>query len=173
VSLQVQTNSYAVDILTAHYRVSGEIRILGNPIHYLNDQLVSSLTVYDATLVPIQSGVRVSAMSAEELYVPKTEPQIIILGSRAPDETSPLPKSENMVCFTDTYVVRGTFHMRQDVQTHDTFSAEYGPYFLVSKLNIATLYAVAVEVKAMANQAYILGTAVRAFFAPEDGPPAY
>lgn len=166
-SLQVQVQKYPVDILTAHYRVYGELRVLGHPLHYLNNETVSALSVFDAMLVPIRSGARIGEMSAPQLLVPKTEPQILILGRRAPDETSPLPKSERMVCFTDTYVVRGIFHMRVDSQLQDTFTKEFGPYFLAADLEIVTLYDVATEVKAMADQAYIHGRAIRAFFASE------
>jgi|YNPNPStandDraft_1061719.scaffolds.fasta_scaffold41374_3 hypothetical protein len=161
--MDVIVKSYPVDIMTAHYRVYGEIRTRGDPVLFLNDQNVSTLTVYDATLMPLRQGMRLGAVSTDELHVPKHEPQVIILGNFIP-ETRPLPKTERLICFTDTYILRGTFHMSVETKVHDVFYAQPGPFFAVTRLDIHALYPLAVEVKANAELAYLRGAAVRAFY---------
>lgn len=163
----VKLEEYPVDILTAHYRVYGELRVRGNPAYYLNDATISALTVHNATLMPIRTGVRVGATPADTLYIPRLEAQIIILGKKPPEETRPLPKAERMVCFTDTYVMRATFYMGVDTQPQDVFQDPNRQYFMATQLEIVTLYQVAAEVKTIAEQAFINGPQIRAFFAPE------
>jgi hypothetical protein len=166
--MQVQVRSYAVDVLTAHYRVTGELRPRGDPTMFLNDHNVSTLTVFDAVLMPLHQDMRLGAVAADELQVPKTEPQVIILGNFVP-EVKPLPKTERLICFTDTYVLRGTFHMGPETQVMDVFYALPGPFFVASRLDIFALYPLAVEVHAMAELAFVQGRAVRAFYQPEEG----
>jgi len=167
-TMEIKTSDFPVDILTAHYRVYGELRILGHPTHYLNNETTTSVTVHDATLMPIRMGVRVGAMSVDKLNVPMNEPQLIIIGQLDRTETRPLPKAARMICFTDTYLVRGTFHMAAEARPHDVFYAAKGAFFLATKLDIVTLYQVAVDVRTAAEMAYIRGSAVRAFFEEED-----
>ncbi len=167
--MQVVMTHYAVDILTAHYRVYGEIRTRGDPTLFFNDQSVSTLTVYDATFIPLRQGMRLGALTTEELHIPRVEPQIITLGNYVP-QIRPLPKAEQLVCFTDTYLLRGTFHMSPDTRIQDVFYMQSGPFFYVSQADIYGLYNLAVDVKARAELAYIRGQAVRAFFkAPAPG----
>jgi hypothetical protein len=161
--MQVIVNTFPVDILTAHYRVYGEIRTRGNPTIFLNDQNVSTLTIYDATLTPLRPGMKLGAVAADELHIPKTEPQVIILGNYKP-EIMPLPKKERLICFTDTYILRGTFHMGSETRIEDVFYALPGPFFEATKLDIYSLYPLAVEVNAHAELAYIRGKAARAFY---------
>ncbi|HEC21381.1 MAG TPA: hypothetical protein ENI95_00530, partial [Chloroflexi bacterium] len=124
--MQVQVRSYPVDVLTAHYRVYGELQTRGDPTIFLNDENVSTLTVYDATLMPLRQGMRLGAVMAREIHIPKNEPQVLILGNFEP-EVRPLPKTANLICFTDTYVLRGTFHMGLETQISDLFYVQAGP----------------------------------------------
>ncbi len=166
--MEIQLRSYAVDILTAHYRVTGELRTRGDPTMFLNEANVSTLTVHDAVLMPLRTGMRLGAVAASILHIPKTEPQVLILGNFVP-EIKPLPKVERLICFTDTYVLRGNFHMGLETHVSDVFYALPGPFFYATQLDIFALYPLAVEVHAMAELAYIQGSAVRAFYVPEEG----
>jgi hypothetical protein len=161
--MQIQLQNYPVDVLTAHYRVYGELRSRGEPSVFLNDEEVETLTIYDATLMPLRQGMRLGAVTAAELHVPKTEPQVLILGGYIP-EVKPLPKTSELICFTDTYVLRGTFHMGMEVKVPDLFYVQDIPFFPVTKLDIFALYPMAMEVKVMAELAYVQGDAVRAFY---------
>ncbi len=161
--MEIIVQSYPVDILTSHYRVYGEIRTRGDPSIFLNDQAVSTLTVYDATLIPLRPGVRVGAMMMDELYIPKSEPQIITLGDYEP-VVRPLPKQERLICLTDTYLLRGTFHMGPETRVEDVFYALPGPFFSITHVDIFALYPLAIDVKARSELGYLRGLSVRAFY---------
>jgi hypothetical protein len=161
--MQIQVHSFPVDVLTPHYRIYGELRSRGEAAVFLNDEEVETLTIHDATLMPLRQGMRLGAVTAAEIHVPKTEPQVLILGGYVP-EVKPLPKTSELVCFTDTYVLRGTFHMGMEVKVLDLFYVQNIPFFPVTKLDVFTLYPMAVEVKVMAELAYVQGNAVRAFY---------
>jgi hypothetical protein len=164
--LKIVVASYAADILTPHYRVYGELRTRGDPTIFLNDQTVGTLTLYDAVLTPIRPEMRVSPMSVDVLHIPKHEPHIITLGGFSP-QIPPLPKTEPLICFTDTYMLRGLFHMARETRVEDVFHAHPGPFFYVSHLDIASLYPLGIQVAAHSELGYIRGSAVRAFFRPQ------
>lgn len=168
--LRIVVNNYPVDILAAHYRVYGELRTRGDPTVFLNDEMVGSLTVYDAILTPLRADVRIKPMAVDVLHIPKTEPQIITLGGFKP-QIPPMPKAVRMVCITDTYVLRGNIHMAPDTLPQDAFYVHSGPFFYVTKLDIMSLYPLGIQVKAHSELGYIRGSAVRAFYEPPEEEP--
>lgn len=161
--MEVIVQSYPVDILTAHFRVYGEIRTRGDPSMFLNDQSVSTLTIYDASLMPLRTGMRVGAMMMDELHIPKTEPHIITLGEYEP-LVKPLPKRERLICLTDTYLLRGIFHMAPETRVEDVFYAQPGPFFSITRVDIFALYPLAIDVKARSELGFVRGLAISAFY---------
>lgn len=167
--MQVQVKKYPVDVLTAHYRVYGEISTIGDPTMFFNNDTVSTLTIQDATLMPIRPNARIGPVSVDTLYVPKTEPHVVILGGHE-HEVNLLKKTKQLICFTDTYVMQGTFHMGIDTKVLDVFYWGGNLFFPATRLDIHTLYQMEVEVKAAAELAYVQRNAIRAFYA-RDGSP--
>lgn len=159
---------YPVDILTANYRVSGELRPLGNPTIYLNDTSRTTLTVFDATIVPLRPGILLEPMAANALYVPKKEPHVLIMGKLTLEEIKPPPKLAGIVALTDAFLLRGNFHMGMDTKVVDVFSVLAGPFFFASNLQIVSLYADAVAVHAAAGLAYVHRDAIRSFYVPDE-----
>ena len=163
-TFQPVLQSYPCDILTAHYRVYGELRPRGEPAVYFNSEGIDSFTIYDATMMPLREGMRLGGVSSDELFIPSTEPQVIILGNYEP-AVRLLPRKERLICFTDTYLLRGTFHMASETRTSDVFWSNIGPFFAATMVDIYSLYPLATEVKANAPLCYLRGDAVRAFYA--------
>lgn len=169
--MQVIVNTYPVDILTPHYRVYGELRTRGDPTLFLNDESNATLTVHDATLIPLRQDMRLGAVTMDELHIPKHEPQVLTVGDYTP-QVRPLPKAVRLICFTDTYLLRGTFHMSPETRTNDVFYSRQSLFFAVTDLDTYSLYPLAVEVKARSALAYLRGGSVRAFYkAAEEGAP--
>ncbi len=170
--MQILVNRYPADILTTHYRVYGELVARGDPAIYFNATDLLALSIIDATLMPLRQGMRLGPVSMDELFIPRTEPQVIILGSYEP-AVRPLPRKENLICFTDTYLLRGTFHMGMDTNPEDIFFTAGGRAFhYATNLDIYSLYPLAVDVKASAALAFVRGEAVRAFYLQEKGAQA-
>lgn len=166
--MQIQEKKYPVDILTANYRVSGELRPLGNPTIYLNDSSRTTLTVYDATVVSLRPGIQMEPMAANALYVPKKEPHVLIIGKLTFEEIKPPPKQAPIVCLTETYLIKASFHMGMDTKVVDVFSVLAGPFFFASNIKIVSLYTDAVAVHAAAGLAYVHRDAVKAFYVPDE-----
>jgi hypothetical protein len=166
--MQIIEKKYPVDILTGNYRVSGELRPLGNPTIYLNDASRTTLTVFDAMVVSLRPGIQLEPMAATALYVPKKEPHVVILGKVTLDEVKPPPKVATIVCLTDTYLIQASFHMGMDTKVVDVFSVLAGPFFFASNIRITSLYTDAVSVHAAAGLAYVHRDAVKAFYVPEE-----
>jgi len=167
--MQVQVKKYPVDVLTAHYRVYGEISTIGDPTMFFNNETVSTLTIQDATLMPIRPNARIGPVSVDTLFVPKTEPHVVILGGHK-HEVNLLTNTAQLICFTSTYVVKGVFHMGLETQVKDAFFVGSGPFYPATNLNIHTLYQIGVDVKASAELAYIQRDAIRAFYGQDEAP---
>ncbi|MBN1430998.1 MAG: hypothetical protein JXB07_21695 [Anaerolineae bacterium] len=166
--MQIIEKRYPVDILTANYRISGELRPLGNPTVYLNDASRTTLTIFDAMVVSLRPGIQMEPMAATALYVPKKELHVLILGKLTLEEIKPLPKVARIVCLTETYLLHGDFHMGMDTKVVDVFSMLAGPFFFASNIRITSLYTDAVSVHAAAGLAYVHHEAIKAFYVPDE-----
>jgi hypothetical protein len=154
--------TYPVEVLTASYQISGEFQPRGNMIIFLNDANVSSLTITNATLMPLMPGARTGAIPSPELYVLKSEVQVLIIGDFPPEEAQLMPKKLPLVCFTDTYAIRATFHVGAETQPADVFSVQ-SLFLPITDLDIFTLRPLTQEIGGQADLAFIYRPAVRVF----------
>jgi len=162
--------TYPVDIFTAHYRISGEFKPRGNPTIFLNDPDNQTLSVYDATVIPLRPGVELEPLSAPTLHISKSEIQVLVLGNMGLDVARPLPKRARLICLTDLYVLEGYFHMATDTRIEDLFTVLAGPFFFATQLQIVSLYTEATGVHAAAELAYVHKAAIHAYYTPENAP---
>src|SRR5690348_15045200 len=99
-----QQAKFPIDIFTAHYRVSGAWMPRGNPAVFLNNESVQTLIIEDATVIPLRPGVELEPILAPKMYLPKRDPQAIILGNISADDIKPFPRRELLVCLTDLLI---------------------------------------------------------------------
>ena len=170
--MEVPQASYPVDIFTAHYRISGEFRVRGNPTVFLNNEMNQTLTIYEATVVPLRPGVELEPMYAPALYLPKEDPQALVLGNLTLETIKPLPRRELLVCLTTTFVMKGYFHLGMEARMEDVFTLLPQPFVFASNLQIGSLYAQATGVRANAMMAFVHKRAVRAYYVPEPEAPS-
>nr|MBN1230124.1 hypothetical protein [Anaerolineae bacterium] len=161
--MQIVNQSFPVDILTSYYRVHGELVTRGDPTMYLNNQEMSLFTIRQATLMPLRPGMRVGAVMMDEILMPKAEPQLIILGKFDP-QVRLLPKSENLVCFTDSFVLNCTFHMSPDTRVEDMFFMQAGPFYAATNIKVSSMFSQGVDVNTFSEFGYLRGDAIRAFY---------
>ena len=164
--MEVQTSSYVVEMLTAEYQISGHFEPRGNAGVFLNDQEVHTLVIEDATLVPLTPGARVGSMPVKELFLPKGDVQVMVIDGFSPREASLMPKAIPLVCFTDTFVVRATFHAGSETQPQDVLSLP-GPFLPATNVEIFTLRPLTVDIAGDADMIYIHKAAVRTFYPAE------
>src|SRR5688572_23702110 len=101
---------YPIDILTANFQIQGEFRPRGNPNVFVNDAQYNELTINDAMLKPIMPGAKFGPLNTAELYLPKREVQVMTLQGFPVAEAQLMATKLRLICFTDTYIIRGDFH---------------------------------------------------------------
>ncbi len=90
--MQINLNTFPVEILTGHYQVSGNLEVRGgNPGLFLNDSSFQVFSVHDATMTPLVAGSPVGPVKVPLLFVPKTEPHVLLVGNFAPKDAQLLP----------------------------------------------------------------------------------
>src|SRR5574341_1934205 len=162
--MQANIVPYRVEILTPTYHITGELRPRGNPGVFLNDASYPTFTIYAAHLQPIAGGARIGAMSVEELYVPKSDVHLICLPDFPPSEAMLLATRHPLICFTDTYVIRGEFHSGPETKAGDLFHFTRGPFFPGSDLEAFPVKPMAADVGLRVPLAYVHRNALRAFY---------
>ncbi len=160
-----------MDIFTAHYRISGEWKSRGNPAIFLNSETLQTLVIEEATVIPLRPGVDLEPILTPRLYLPKRDPQAIIVGNLKSDEIKPLPRRELLVALTDLLIMKGYFHLAMESNLQEAFTSMSPHQFLfVSNLQIASIYAEATGVRANAMMAFVNKHAIHAFYTPDAEP---
>lgn len=161
--MQVNVKRYPVEILTGHYQIGGELEIRGSPAIFINDAAYSTLNVVDATLLPLAIGSPVGSMQIPLLLLPKSEPQVLLIGDYSPKEAQLLANKIKLVAFTDTYVIRGAFHTGPETGAQDLFVAVPGPYFPATDAEIYPLRPLAADLGGQADLVFVHKDAIRVF----------
>ncbi len=163
--MQIRTSEYPIEIFTGYFQVSGVIDSRGEPASFINDERQPNFTIRDGTMTPLTKGVPVGEITPPSLiYMPKDEVEVFIVGDYPIAEAKPMPKTILMACYTDTYVIRGYYHMPAEVKADDVFKVVKGPFFAVSNAEIYTLRPTAMDIRGEAELLYINGDSVRIYY---------
>lgn len=161
--MEVQTATYPIEILTASYQITGEFTPRGNPALFLNDPQVASFHIKEGTLVPLMLGARVGEMAVRSLYVPRDEAQIVVIGNLEASAAMLLPRPVALICLTDTYAVRATFHVGQEAPT-DELVAVSGPFLPATDAEIFALRPLMADIGGEAPLIFIHKGAIKTFY---------
>jgi hypothetical protein len=162
--MQVKIITFPVEILTGHYQVSGELEVRGSPAVFLNDASFDVFNVHNATMTPLVTGSPVGPVKVPLLYLPKTEPQVILVGNFDPKDAQLLPNKIRLVSFTDTYVIRGDFHAGPETKADDILYFAAGPFFPATDAEIYPLRPLAADLGGQADMVYVHKSHVRTFY---------
>lgn len=166
--MQIRTSEYPIEIFTGYFQVSGVMDSRGEPSAYINDERVPNFTVRDGSMTPLSRGVPVGEITPKgAIYMPKNEVEVLIVGDYPLSQAKPMPKTVVMACYTDTYIVRGRYHMPAEVRADDVFKVVKGIFFAVSEAEIYTLRPTTVDIRGEAELLYINGDAVRVYYEEE------
>lgn len=161
--MQVQMTSFPVEVLTEDFQASGLFTLRGNPAIFMNDQAVSAFEITEATLMPLVSGARIGEMQVSEVYIPKSEVQVMLIGEFGPGEAGLRPKPLKLVVFTSTFAIRGIFHVGAETGAADVFAAP-GPFFPATSAEIFAIRPLAHEIQGQSDLLFIHKAAVRAYY---------
>jgi hypothetical protein len=161
--MEIRVQTFPAEILTGYYQISGGIEILGNPTIYVNDATFSTFNIHDATLTPLTPGTPVGPVQVPKLFLPKSEPQVLLIGDFSPHDAQLLPNKIKLICFTSAYVIRGVFHAGPETQATDVFYALPGPFFPATDVDIYPIRPMSTELGGQADLVFVHRDAVRAF----------
>jgi len=161
--MEVRVQTFPVEILTGYYQVGGKIEMIGNPAIYVNDASFSTFNIRDATMTPLTTGTPIGPVNVPLLFLPKDEPQVILVGDFSPRDAQLLPNKIKLICFTDTYVIRGVFPTGPETQASDLFSFTPGPFFPAVNVEIYPIRPLTTDLGGQADMVFVHRGAVRAF----------
>ena len=165
--MQIQTTTYPVEIMTADYQAAGTFAPRGNPAMFINDESVQTFTLQDATFTPLMPGAHIGTVKASPLFVPKPHTHIMLIGDLKPEDALLLPKPLTLVCFTDTYAVRGTFHIGTETQPADLLTEMAGTFLAATDAEIYSLRPLGQAISGVADLLFINKHALRGYHPAE------
>jgi hypothetical protein len=158
------TASHRVDILTTNYHIQGEMRPRGNAYIFINDVQYKTLTIFDAVMRPIMHGARLGPMNVPELYLPKSEAQVITFENFTAAEAQILPVVLNMICFTDTFIIRGGFHTGPEMKPVDLFYSLASSFYPATEVEVFAQRQLSNDVSLKSDLAFVQREGIRAFY---------
>jgi hypothetical protein len=161
--MEVQTKTKLVEILSADYQLTGSMEVIGNPGVFVNNPSYDVFVVHNASVTPLTVGTQVGKVSVPKLYVPKQEAQVILIDMTV-EEAQLLPTKKPLVCFTDTYIIRGGFATGLETSAGDLFTAGQGPFFAAVQAEVLAMRPLTEEIGGSADLVYVRAEAVQAFY---------
>jgi hypothetical protein len=165
--MEVVFTPYPIEILSSNYQIQGELRPRGNPNIFINDAQYATIVVHSGTLKPISHGARIGPVSVGQIYLPKNEVHVMALRNFDVKEAQILPTSFRMICFTDTYVIRGAFHTGPETKPLDIFYSGPGPFYPATDIEVYPIKALNADVALKAELGYVHRDAIRVFYEEE------
>jgi hypothetical protein len=162
--MELHLPTYSLEVFTANYHISGSMQPRGPISVFINDVQYPCLALTDASVQPLMSGAKVGTMQSAEIYIPKTEIQIVVVNDLAPADAQLLTGKKPLIVFTDTYVMRGNFHTGPETKPIDLFWFGGGPCYGATDVNIFGVRPLAREINIQAPIAYIHRSAVQSFY---------
>ena len=137
---------------------------LGDPGTFINDDKKPTLIIDEATATPLDTGSRTGDISIPQLHVPKTKVHIVIIGNYTAAEARPMPKTALMACFTNTFIIRGNYHMSPEMNGPEVFFEGRGIFFPVTVADIFNHKQLTNPIEGNAELLYINGALVEMLY---------
>ena len=131
---------HKVQILTAHFQLSGNLETVGPAGNFINDSTRDGLVLYDARLVPLTPDSPLKPLSRSHVVVRRSEIVFLYLASaetRASIHT--LARRELLVAYTSVAVCRGYFHKPAEANPNDFLSVTPGDLLPVTETYVFPL----------------------------------
>lgn len=165
--MEINLQTYPVQILTRDYIVVGNFTPRGRANIYINDERNETFVVDSPEVTALVPGGTISTLAdVDAINVPKAAIQVLVLGEFTKEDAQLLPRAETLVTFTDTFIVRGEFHMSMEAGISDIF-ANRGPFYGCVNAEILAARPLAEDVGGQAPIVYLNGSYVQYFYHDE------
>lgn len=161
--MEVKLSTKPIQVINSSYSISGECQPIGNFGVWINDATNDYVKIINAEIVPLMAGTPIGQINTPEVYIPKTEIELIIIGDFSPKEAQLLPKELKLNVFFDSFALNGVFHGGAESKPVDIFIVG-GPFFPCTNADIVTIRPVMQEISGLAEIAYINRDRVRLHF---------
>lgn len=130
-----------VSVLTSIFQARGKMHVLGTLQNFLNDEQKSTLTVYGAEVIGLQTSNPAARMSQPEVIINKRSIQAIALDvAPPPGALVMMAKTEQLVIYTDQFALSGKIHMGPDARLADFAEAALAPFISGSEMKVYPLF---------------------------------
>ena len=131
---------HKVQILTAHFQLSGQLETVGPVGNFINDSTRDSLALYDVCLTPLTPGSPLKPLSRPHVIIRKLEIVLLYLSSaEARASIHTLARRELLVAYTPVAVCRGYFHIPSEANINDFLSVTPGDLLPVTETYVFPL----------------------------------
>lgn len=161
--MQIERTPYPVEVFTASYQAAGTFTPRGSPANFINDAEVQTISLDAATFSPLVPGARIGDLRASAVYLPKDGIQLLIIANFPAAEASLLPQAVPLICFTDTFAVRGLFHTGAETQLADVLSGTPGMFLPVTDVEIYAVRPLLQDISGAADLLYVNKSAILGF----------
>lgn len=141
------SNQYALELLTEHYLIQGNVEPVGLLITYLDSPDRANFQVKNATLTGLGADSTVHAAKFQEIFVMRNEVAAIRVNEVDLQGAIPtLRTSERVRIFIPRFVVQGTLTHGEDTRMGDIFEIMKGTWVALHNAQVFPLTAIQVQV---------------------------
>ena len=128
-------------VLTSTFQVRGKLHVLGVLQTFMNDEQKPTLSVYNADVIGLNASNPAAHMTQPEVIITKRYASIVALEAMPPQgQLSILSRSEQLMMYTDSFVMSAKFHMGPDAHLADFTEASLQQFLLASDVKIYPLF---------------------------------
>ncbi len=149
----------SVSVLTAIFQIRGKLRILGDLATFLNNEQLTTLSVYGANVLGVSISNPAAQMTQAEMIMNKRSAHLIAVEGTPPSVTL-LPRIESLVMYTSQFALMGKFHLGADARVTDFAEISLSQYIPVTEVRIFPLFQARPGVINAASLAFIHKTAI-------------
>ncbi len=163
--MDIPRRSYQVDILTATYKVEGSLRPIGSLMNALNDPELGFLYMAEATISPLAAHPALRPVVVPEVVVNKSDLLFIhFLDDSINEELRMFKRTERAVVYTQSFALRGDFHLGAEQQFRDMLDTMKGDFQPMTDVSIFPLFQTRVSVPRESDLILINIKAVKMYY---------
>ena len=131
---------HGVQILTAHFQLSGQLETVGSVDTFINDPDRDCFVLHDVRLAPLASGCPLKPLSRPHIVVCRSEITLLHFASAETQAAiRTLQRRELLVAYTPVAVCRGYFHMPTEANVNTFLSVTPGSLLPITETYVFPL----------------------------------
>jgi hypothetical protein len=131
---------HGVQILTAHFQLSGQVETVGSVDTFINDPARDCFVLHDVRLAPLASGSPLKPLSRPHAVICRSEIALLHFTSAETQAAiRTLQRRELLVAYTPVAVCRGYFHMPTEANVNTFLGVTSGSLLPITEAYVFPL----------------------------------